>query len=83
MRNFILYVGGEFDRVRRTGPPTGNSDPTASGPNLAAVLRTTGVVRPWVAGADGPVPALAFNGEDVVIGGAFRTVAGLARPERR
>lgn len=69
-----VFAGGVFQRVRDL---SGQQDIR----NIVAVDETTGQVRrSFDLDVDAPVEALASSGNDLYVGGAFRTANGLSRP---
>lgn len=70
-----LYVGGSFSRV--TSPDGATS---ASRTNLAAFdVRTGSLITSFTANTNGTVRALASDGTNLYVGGAFTTVNGTSR----
>jgi len=69
-----LYIGGDFTSVI-------SPDGTTSAPrgHLAAIDLTTGDLLPWSPSANGEVAAMATDGVNIYVGGAFTKVNGTSR----
>ncbi len=77
----ILYIGGEFTRVREN--PSGESGIDRTVSNVAAInVKTGAAIRTWrpeVTGDDAVVRSLAVKNGKVFIGGNFTAVEGKPR----
>ena len=68
-----VYIGGDFSLVRSS---SGSSQVRN---NLAAITISTGVVTSWRADTNSIVYAIDGNSNNLWIGGAFTTIAGVSR----
>ena len=77
MHKGVIYIGGDFTKVRPAGAPAGTSEVTRN--HAAAIDESTGKLLPWNPNVNGRVYHFLVQKVGVFIGGNFSRVGAASR----